>query len=77
MPVVLKVKYGNAIQIGDGPDRGAVVAVDYAAGSQVKLTLATSLPITHLPDGIFPPRFVTGLHGEPERVQRPALARAG
>ncbi len=76
--LALTVQVGQAVQIGDDPERGCVVKVKEKSGRRVQLVFMTQLaPIRLLADGLIPVRFTTGVTGEPRRVPRDLMpARA-
>lgn len=64
----LTVRVGQAVQIGEV----AVVKVCEKSGRCVRLAFATEVaPIRLLADGIIPPRFTTGITGQPRRIGEP------
>ncbi|GLQ09239.1 hypothetical protein GCM10007913_11710 [Devosia yakushimensis] len=70
--LALTVKVGQAVDIAGV----AVVRVTEKNGRRVGLQFATSLsPITLIPTGIIPPRYVTGITGDQQA--RPMLAPVG
>ncbi len=66
--ITMDVKVGQAVQIGDEPDRGAVVSVLHKSGRTARLSFATTLPVRMLATGIIPTRFTLGVTGEPRRI---------
>lgn len=69
---LLTVKVGEAVQIGDV----AFVRVKEKSGQRVTLAIATELAIEHIPTGILPPIFSTGLSGTPRYHRQGPLERA-
>lgn len=61
----LSINVGDAVQIGESPEAGAVVKVEKKTGRKVALRIATELGVKRLSPGIIPRRFVTGITGEP------------
>jgi len=67
----ITVRCGQVVQIGDA----AAVKVAHKSGQSVRLIIATALaPIEVLADGIIPPRFTTGITGQPRRILEGAAA---
>jgi len=63
---VTTVQIGQAVQLGDI----GVVKVKERSGNSVKLGFAmpSVFPITLIPSGVIPPKFVTGVNGRPTLV---------
>lgn len=65
----MTVKVGHMLQIGDGPDNGAIIKVEDRSGRAVRLTVASALsPIRLLGPGLIPERWTCGITGERRRV---------
>ena len=61
----MSLNLGEAVQIGDNPDAGAVVKIEQKSGRKVSLRIATALRVQRLAPGIIPRHFVVGITGEP------------
>lgn len=74
--VVLDIDEG--IQIGTGPDNGAVVKVLARTGRRVRLAVLTNLRVTRTCFGLNPPVFAPGLAAVrgPGHDDRPAVSCA-
>jgi hypothetical protein len=69
----LSVKIGQAVHIGsDDPAHGVVLRVEDKSGRMVRLAISTAMsPIRMIADGLFPPRYTTGITGERRRILEP------
>lgn len=66
--ITMDVKVGQAVQVGEEPECGAVVTVMHKSGRTARLSFATRLPVRLLTTGIIPARFTFGVTGEPRRI---------
>lgn len=69
--LMMSVRVGQALRIGDleDPTRGVVIGVEHKTAQTVRLAISTAMsPIRLIPDGLFPPRYTTGITGERRRA---------
>ncbi|CEJ15949.1 hypothetical protein BN1110_06300 [bacterium YEK0313] len=75
--LTVRLEPDEGVQIGSGPDAGAVIKVLARSGRKVALSIHTNLPVARHYFGLSPPAFRPGLAGASATSFRAVSCAAG